>query len=151
MRTLWPKNQKFYTFLHISSTSTPFQKHFTSLHRVILVPHFMFWLLSCTLWLGRIMSHNVKLSSSYTNQIRVIDSSIRRAGTVVLLLLHFERRADNCFRYGSRYVSIFFFLYNFVSFTRRNMCDTSMEKCVLGLHFFFLHLRALTNFWDVMA
>ena len=26
-------------------------------------------------------------------------------------------------------------------------CDTSMERCVLGLHFFFLHPRALSNLW----
>ena len=26
-------------------------------------------------------------------------------------------------------------------------CDTSTESCVLGLHFFFLHLRALSDLW----
>ena len=45
-------------------------------------------------------------------------------------------------------MSNFFFLHNFVSFLRRNMCDTSMERCALGLHFFFLHLRALSNLWE---
>ena len=61
MRTLWPQNRKFYTFFtYISSTSTPFQKHFTSLYRATLVLHFMFWLLRCTLWLERIMSPNLK-------------------------------------------------------------------------------------------
>ena len=33
-----PKILHFFTY--ISSTSTPFQKHFTSLHRAILVPTF---------------------------------------------------------------------------------------------------------------
>ena len=27
------------------------------------------------------------------------------------------------------------------------MCDTSTESCVLWLHFFFLHLRALSDLW----
>ena len=27
------------------------------------------------------------------------------------------------------------------------MCNTSKESCVLWLHFFFLHLRALNNLW----
>ena len=79
--------------------------------------------------------------------MRVIESLIRRAGRVVLLLLQFVRRADNRFGYGSGYASNFFVLHNFVSFARRNMCDTSTESCVLWLHFFFLHLRALSNLW----
>ena len=44
-------------------------------------------------------------------------------------------------------MSNFFFLHNFVSFARRNMCDTAMERCVLGPYFFFLHLRSLSNLW----
>ena len=45
-------------------------------------------------------------------------------------------------------MSNFFFLHNFVSFARRIMCDTSMKRCVLGHHFFFLYLRALSNLWE---
>ena len=41
-----PKILHFFTY--ISSTSTPFQKHFTSLYRATLVLHFMFWLLRRT-------------------------------------------------------------------------------------------------------
>ena len=44
-------------------------------------------------------------------------------------------------------MSNIFFLHNFVSFAHRKMCDTSMERCVLGLHFVFLHQRALSNLW----
>ena len=62
-----PKTENFTLFystpFFISSTSTPFQKHFTSLYRATLELHFMFWLLRCTLWLERIMSPNLKLPS----------------------------------------------------------------------------------------
>ena len=58
-----PKTENFTFFTYIFSTSTPFQKHFTSLYRAILVLHFMFWLLRCTLWLERIMSPNLKFPS----------------------------------------------------------------------------------------
>ena len=51
-------------------------------------------------------------SSEIFALIRVIDSSIQRAGRVVLLLLQFVRRADNCFGYGSGYASNFFVLHN---------------------------------------
>ena len=55
---------KCHTFIAcISSTSTPFQKYFTPLYRATPVLNFMFWLLRCTLWLERIMSPNLKLSS----------------------------------------------------------------------------------------
>ena len=39
----------------------------------------------------------------------------------------------------------FFLSSYFVRFARRNMCETSVERCFGGLHFFFLHLRALSN------
>ena len=94
------------------------------------------------------MSHNVKsplyhiqifwiCSSETFALIRVIESSTQRAGRVVLLLLQFVRRADSRFGYGSGYVLNFFVLHNFVSFARRNMCNTSKESCVLWLHFSF--------------
>ena len=58
-----PKTENFTLFyiylLHIHS----FSKHFTSLYRATLVPHFMFWLLRCMLWLERIMSPNLKFPS----------------------------------------------------------------------------------------
>ena len=56
-----PKILHFFTY--ISSTSTPFQKHFTSLYRATLVLHCMFWLLRCTLWLERIMTPNLRFLS----------------------------------------------------------------------------------------
>ena len=56
-----PKILHFFTY--ISSTSTPFQKHYTSLYRATLVLHFMFWLLRCTLWLERIMTPNLRFLS----------------------------------------------------------------------------------------
>ena len=48
---------------------------------------------------------------------------------------------------GSGFVSKFSFLTNFVDSTHRGMYNTSKESCVQGLHFIFLHLRALSNLW----
>ena len=56
-----PKILQFFTY--ISSTSTLFQKHFTSLCRATLMLYFMLWLLRCTLWLERIMSPDLKFPS----------------------------------------------------------------------------------------
>ena len=39
------KPKFFHFFRYISSSSTPFQKHFTSLYRATPVLHFVFWLL----------------------------------------------------------------------------------------------------------
>ena len=102
------------------------------------------------------MSHNVIYhiqilwicSSETFAVIRVIDSPIRRAGRVVLLLLHFERRADNSFGYGSGYVSNFFFLHNFVSFGHRNMFDTSMALSNLWGRYDLNTIRKI-SFWLV--
>ena len=58
-----PKLKILHFLAYISSTSTPFQKHFTPLHRATPVLHFMFWLLRCMLWLERIMSPNLKFLS----------------------------------------------------------------------------------------
>ena len=44
-------------------------------------------------------------------------------------------------------MSKFSFLTNFVDSTHRGMYNTSKESCVQGLHFIFLHLRALSNLW----
>ena len=41
----------------------------------------------------------------------------------------------------------FSLLYNFVNSAHTDMCDTSKESFAQGLHFFFLHLRASSNFW----
>ena len=41
----------------------------------------------------------------------------------------------------------FSFLTNFVDSTHRGMYNTSKESSVQGLHFIFLHLRALSNLW----
>ena len=56
-----PKILPFFTY--ISSTSTPFQKQFTSVERATPGLHFMFRLLRCTLWLERIMSPNLRFLS----------------------------------------------------------------------------------------
>ena len=48
---------------------------------------------------------------------------------------------------GSGFVSKFSLLCNFVNFAHRNMYDASKESCAQGLHFFFLHLRALSYLW----
>ena len=104
------------------------------------------------------MSHNVKsplhhiqifwiCSSETFVLIRVIENLIQRACRVVLLLLQLVRRADNRFGYGSGYLLNFFVLHNFVSFARRNMCNTPNQSCVLWLHFFFSRLRSLSNLW----
>ena len=52
---------------------------------------------------------------------------------------------------GSGFVSKFSFLRNFVNCAHTDMSDTSNESCGQGLYFFFLHLRALSNLWDVMT
>ena len=57
------KPKILHIFTYISSTSTPIQKHFTSMYRATPVLHFMFWLLRCTLSLERIMAPNLKVSS----------------------------------------------------------------------------------------
>ena len=44
-----PTTGNFTHFTYISSTSTPFQEHFTPLYRGTPVLHFIFWLLRCTL------------------------------------------------------------------------------------------------------
>ena len=41
----------------------------------------------------------------------------------------------------------FSFLSNFVNAAHTDMYDTSKESCAQGLHFFYLHLRALSNLW----
>ena len=44
-------------------------------------------------------------------------------------------------------MSKFSFLPNFVNYAHRGMYNTSKESCVQGLHFIFLHLRALSILW----
>ena len=120
----------------------------------LLMLHFMFWLLRCTLWLERIMSHNVNsLFLSYTDRsdtfalIRVINRLVWRVGRVVHFLLQFIRHPNNHSGSGSGsgYVSSFFILHNFVNFSRRAICVISMESCGHRLYFVFLHLIALCN------
>ena len=42
----------------------------------------------------------------------------------------------------------FSFLRNFVNSAHTDMYDASNESWVQGLHFFFLHLRAVSNIWE---
>ena len=89
------------------------------------------------------MSHDVKFSSFA--QISTIGSLIRSAGRIVLFLLQFIGCVDNDSGFGSGFVLKFFSPGNFVNAARRNMCDTFIENCTQGLHFFFLRLSALSN------
>ena len=41
----------------------------------------------------------------------------------------------------------FSFLRNFVNSAHTDTCDASNESSAQGLHFFFLHLRAVSNIW----
>ena len=151
-----PKILHFFTY--ISSTSTPFQKHFTSLYSATLVKHFMFWLLRCTLWLERIMSPNLKsplclsiignlhnFLNYYPNN--TCDTLLQKAWherhLVLLHISHIKSHSGS----GSRFVSKFSFLPNFVNSVHRGMYNTSKKSYVQGLHFIFLHLRALNNLW----
>ena len=151
-----PKILHFFTY--ISSTSTPFQKHFTSLYRATLVLHFMFWLLRCTLWLERIMSPNLKFPSLlkhyhnlhnflnyYPNKTcdTLLPKGWHELHLVLLHISHIKGHSGS----GSRFVSKFSFLPNFVNSVHRGMYNTSKKSYVQELDFIFLHLRALSNLW----
>ena len=62
---------------------------------------------------------------------------------VLLLIWHIKMHSGS----GSGFVSKFSLLCNFVNFAHRNMYDAYKQSCAQGLHFFFLHLRALSYLW----